>query len=166
MDQIREISPSDAAPFLELCRQLDKETAFMLLEPGERGTTVDEQQRFIEGLEIRDNQTLLLAHDGRELTGFTALMGGAYQRNAHTASLVLGVLLRHQGRGIGKALLARAIDWARAHDIKRLELTVMSHNASALSLYEKTGFEFEGVRRRALRLEGNFIDEYYMALLL
>jgi hypothetical protein len=43
MTIIREIKESDAANFLSLCRQLDDENKFMLLEPGERKTTVEEQ---------------------------------------------------------------------------------------------------------------------------
>ena len=44
---IREITVADAADFLRLCRQLDAETTFMLLEPGERKTTVRQQEEHI-----------------------------------------------------------------------------------------------------------------------
>ena len=40
---IREIRVEDAAAFLQLGKQLDEETTFMLLEPGERNTTVEQQ---------------------------------------------------------------------------------------------------------------------------
>ena len=41
---IRTICKSDAEQFLNLCKQLDDETQFMLLEPGERKTTLEEQR--------------------------------------------------------------------------------------------------------------------------
>ena len=41
MSIIRTIQESDAENFLTLCRQLDEKNRFMLLEPGERNTTVE-----------------------------------------------------------------------------------------------------------------------------
>ncbi len=41
---IRKIHESDAEQFLNLCNKLDTETQFMMLEPGERSTTTEEQR--------------------------------------------------------------------------------------------------------------------------
>lgn len=41
---IREIQIEDAVAFLQLGKQLDEETSYMLLEPGERDTTVEQQK--------------------------------------------------------------------------------------------------------------------------
>ena len=49
---IRTIRESDAAQFLNLCKQLDAETQFMMLEPGERKTTLEEQRTQIDILLI------------------------------------------------------------------------------------------------------------------
>lgn len=43
---IREIQVEDAAAFLQLGKQLDEETTFMLLEPGERGSTVEQTKKY------------------------------------------------------------------------------------------------------------------------
>lgn len=56
--------------------------------------------------------------------------------------------------------------WAKEHHLHRLELTVMRHNEKAISLYEKMGFELEGVRKQALYVDGIFVDEYYMGKIL
>jgi RimJ/RimL family protein N-acetyltransferase len=42
----------------------------------------------------------------------------------------------------------------------------MAHNERAIRLYERMGFEREGIRRRALRVDGEWVDELFMALLL
>jgi ribosomal protein S18 acetylase RimI-like enzyme len=42
----------------------------------------------------------------------------------------------------------------------------MTHNAAAIGLYRKMGFEVEGTRRAALRIGAESVDEYYMAKLL
>jgi len=41
---IRKIHESDAEQFLNLCNKLDTETQFMMLEPGERSTSTEEQR--------------------------------------------------------------------------------------------------------------------------
>ena len=63
MLQTREIRENDAELFLSLCHQLDRETQFMLLEPGERTITNDEQRERINGILASDNQTILVAED-------------------------------------------------------------------------------------------------------
>ena len=79
---------------------------------------------------------------------------------------MIGVLKEYAGRGIGSALMAEAERWARERGIRRLELTVQTHNQGARVLYEKMGFAVEGTRKYALRVEGSYVDEYYMAKLL
>lgn len=49
-----------------------------------------------------------------------------------------------RGRGIGKALVAAAIEWARGHGLHKLSLSVFPHNEAAIALYLKFGFTEEG----------------------
>jgi RimJ/RimL family protein N-acetyltransferase len=56
-----------------------------------------------------------------------------------------------RGRGAGTALVAAAIDWARARGLHKLTLSVFPHNDAALALYRKFGFVEEGRRRRHIR---------------
>jgi RimJ/RimL family protein N-acetyltransferase len=50
--------------------------------------------------------------------------------------------------------------------IQRLELTVRVDNAAAIHLYQRMGYEIEGTKRRSLLVDGEFVDELYMARLL
>ena len=69
-----------------------------------------------------------------------------------------------QGRGIGTALLRAAIDLAdRWLNLRRLELTVDTDNSTAVRLYEKFGFEIEGVLRKYSFRDGALVDAYAMA---
>lgn len=56
---------------------------------------------------------------------------------------VIGMLVdeRFRGRGIGKALLARAVEWARTQGLAQISLLVFPHNKRALALYRNAGFE-------------------------
>jgi len=42
-----------------------------------------------------------------------------------------------RGKGVGSALPAAAIDWARDHGLHKLSLRVFPHNAAAISIYRK-----------------------------
>jgi len=163
--QIRQIREGDAASFLELCRLLDAETQFMLLEPGERTTTVQQQHERIEAVLSAGNQNILLAIEAGSPVGFVAGVGGSYHRNRHCAHVVIGVLQAHAGRGVGRELLRELEAWARASRIRRLELTVMAHNVRAIRLYTAMGFEEEGIKRNSLVVDGRPVDELYMAKL-
>jgi RimJ/RimL family protein N-acetyltransferase len=163
---IRHIRESDAERFLALSSQLDQETAFRLLEAGERTTTVEEQRDIIRRFQCADNHALLVAEwDGR-LVGYIAGIGGSYRRNRRTVEVVVAVLQAFWGRGIGTRLFEELEKWARQHGIHRLELTVMGHNETAIGLYRKMGFEVEGRRRDALFVDGEYVDEHAMAKLL
>jgi RimJ/RimL family protein N-acetyltransferase len=54
----------------------------------------------------------------------------------------------------------------RQHQSHRLELTVVAHNQAELALYKKRGFEMKRVRKRAIFVTGQYVDEYAMAKLL
>jgi len=165
---IREIEVSDAEGFLRLNLKLDEESEFMLLEPGERKTTVESQRRQIERIQASYNKTIFVAEDDEQniLVGFLAAIGGSYNRNRHTASIVMGVLEEYAGQGVGSQLFKALYEWAPKHRIHRLELTVLVNNHSASVLYHRMGFEIEGYKQKSLKIDGKFVDEYYMAKLL
>jgi putative acetyltransferase len=87
-------------------------------------------------------------------------------RTAHLGRLGMMVHDAHQGRGIGTALLAAAVELAdRWLGLQRLELEVYTDNAPALRLYQKFGFEIEGTKRRYALRDGVFVDAHVMARL-
>jgi RimJ/RimL family protein N-acetyltransferase len=164
--RIRAARPYDAAALLELKRQLDTETAFMMYEPGERDSPVQDLAAELAAVARSANSVVLLAELGDQLIGYVQLTGGSLRRSRATAYLVIGVLARAAGRGTGTELLRQARDWAATRGLHRLELTVMAHNTRAIRLYERMGFTVEGRRVECLFVNGQFIDELTMAVLL
>ena len=77
-----------------------------------------------------------------------------------------GVLKQHRGQGIGTRLFNRLEEWAVSRGVTRLELTVVTQNVNGLSLYEKAGYNIEGTKKNSLIINGEFVDEYYMARIL
>ncbi|MBV9690904.1 MAG: GNAT family N-acetyltransferase [Ktedonobacteraceae bacterium] len=163
---VRSIVASDAEQFLDLCLQLDKETQFMLLEPGERATTVVQQQAQIERILSQDNQHIFVAEDDGLLVGYLGAFGEHFKRSKHRVYIVVGILRAFSGHGLGTRLFREMEIWARQRHLHRLELTVITHNTAAVALYKKQGFEIEGLRKHALYVNGAYTDEYYMTKLL
>lgn len=164
---IREIKTSDVEKFCILTAKVEEESEYMLWEAGERNIQIEQQLQMIEGIEQKDNSTILVAEkDNRGLVGFLMSVGGNAKRNKHSSYIVMGILKEYRGKGIGTKLFEELERWALNHNIRRLELTVVTRNEAALSLYKKMGFEIEGTKRHSLRIDGKFIDEYNMSKLL
>lgn len=58
--------------------------------------------------------------------------------NCHISDMV--VAPQHEGRGVGKALLAHAEAWAREHQCQLVTLAVFPGNQRARALYEAAGY--------------------------
>jgi putative acetyltransferase len=72
-----------------------------------------------------------------------------------------------RGRGVGSALVAASIDWAHAHGLHKLTLSVFPQNTAAIGLYRKFGFVEEGRRVAHIRRDnGELWDLIDMGLLL
>lgn len=164
--EIRKCKINDAEAYLRMLKQLDQETSFMLYEPGERETTVEETRRRLESVKKAENKILFVAKAEDDIVGFIEGHGGTLSRNRYTLYVVIGILEDYQGKGIGSKLFARLEEWAKENRIHRLELTVMEHNRPAMYLYEKCGFQVEGMRKKSLYVDGEFINEFYMGKVL
>jgi putative acetyltransferase len=72
------------------------------------------------------------------------------------------------GRGYGLQLMNAITQWAALNGYKRLELDVDLDNPKAKRLYEKAGYETEGLLRKYSNRKstGQCIDNFRMSLLL
>ena len=155
--KIRSIEVSDAENFVLLSKKID-ESGFMLFEPGERKTTVEQQRKSIERILSEKKSIFFVAETENNLAGFIAALGNDLERNQHSAYLVLGVLEDYQGRGIATQLFNRLFEWAKEVEISRLELTVIKENDKAFNLYKKMGFVLEGEKVHSLKINGELYE--------
>ena len=82
----------------------------------------------------------------------------------------LGGLAIHpsfSGQGHGKILMREILSLGKKLGLLRIELCVATINTKAIRLYEKAGFEKEGVMRKYIHLksENRFLDDVFMAYL-
>ncbi|SEF86472.1 Protein N-acetyltransferase, RimJ/RimL family [Vibrio hangzhouensis] len=164
--KVREAQVSDAESILELMFQLDTETKFMLFEEGERKTTLEQQVKILETFSESNIKSMFVLADELGVHGFSAGIGNSTNRNRHSMYCVMGIKQSVSGKGYGKQLLGKLEAWAIEHHFSRLELTVMCHNERAYNLYLSQGFEVEGTKRNSLKIDCQYVDEYYMSKLL
>lgn len=124
--------------------------------------TVAKNEAFISNLS-KDSHMLVAEVDGK-VVGMAGLEHCSHPRKHHTGSIGISVRTDFQGRGIGTRLMEALIDLADNWlMITRLELTVLEGNAGAKRLYERLGFEQEGVKRMAVARGGRYADEIMMS---
>ncbi len=162
---IRKIELKDAEGFLYMLKQLDSETKYMMYEPDERKTSVEEMKSAIKNVSL-SGSLMLVAEENGILVGFLSAERGYANKVKHSTYVVIGLLKSYRGKKIGTRLFEDLISWALMNSVIRLELTVMTNNEIAISLYKKMGFKIEGLKEKSLFVDGKYVDEYYMSKLL
>jgi len=134
-----------------------------------------------------------LAHDPMPLEGFALVyadllargsfhvwevsgaLAGFYRtqrydgRARHVALLgTVAIDPQRHGQGVGRAMVADAIERLRADGVRRVELFAESDNPRALRFYAGLGFVLEGTLRQFYKRDGEagYVDEHVLGLLL
>lgn len=164
---VRNATPSDARALIALVQEALREPEVNIpLAPDEFTFTPEDERERIEELS-GPRACWLVAEDGGALVGELSLRPVSTRRAlAHVATLGMTVRRSARGRGVGSALLARAIEWAPTAGFSRIELDVYARNTAAIALYEKMGFAHEGRRARLVREGDVYLDGLIMARLL
>ena len=85
-------------------------------------------------------------------------------RMRHVGSVGLYVHTDYQNQGVGTALMKVLLDLADNWlMLVRVELEVFADNERAIRLYEKLGFEKEGLLRMTTVRDGRYVDDCKMA---
>ncbi|WP_347557539.1 GNAT family N-acetyltransferase [Robbsia sp. KACC 23696] len=85
--------------------------------------------------------------NSNELVAFIEIGNDSFQpMRRHVGSIGLCVRRDYRRKGIGRALLTKAIEWSDQWlALSRLEITVWEAHVAAIRLYESLGFAREGI---------------------
>lgn len=156
---IRALEPADIPELTEAWNQPNAYAGTLQLPY----TSVDARQRRIANTPATLSR-LVAVIDGKVI-GCLGLERFENRRH-HAGQFGMAVHDAYAGRGAGTALLAAAVDLAdNWFGLKRLELTVYADNARAIALYERFGFEREGLHRAYAWRNGALADTLSMARL-
>jgi putative acetyltransferase len=146
-------------------RWIGRELPFDLEATRERfGSSIDAADHYATVAELPgvDADGTPYPFDG--LVGYLHLGVAAYG----VAELGMHIAAVARGQGIGRALLADAITWARAEPtVHKIALQVWPHNDRAQNLYRRAGFVQEGyLHQHYRRRNGERWDAVVMGLVL
>lgn len=141
-------------------------SGFMLFGPGERKLSTAGVEMFAEHVAKQPDSELLLAVIDDSVAGYLMVRGDSSERTKHRAYIAMGVHEAYRGEGVGRTLLTEVEKWAQEKGISRLELTVLAGNSIAIHLYEKLGYEREGIKRQSLKINDAYEDEFFMSKIL
>ena len=114
------------------------------------------QHHFVAISKVEDSDEIIVGTAGLSVNG--------NHRTRHSGNIGIMIHKDYQNKGVGTALISALIDvadnWLM---LVRLELTVFEDNERAIYLYEKFGFEKEGLKRLAAIRKGTYENEYLMA---
>ncbi len=163
---IRPITERDIDGFREALGSVAREKRWLLFTDA---PDRDKTEAFVRS-NIDNNVAQLVAigtsaDDRDRVVGWCDICPMTHPGTTHRGHLGMGVVETHRGQGIGTRLIEATIEAAIARGISRIELEAFSSNTRAIRLYEKLGFEHEGVKRRARCLDGHWDDFIVMALL-
>ncbi|AOJ36101.1 GNAT family N-acetyltransferase [Burkholderia metallica] len=170
--KIRTLTPLDAARYQTL------RLAALQTEASHFGASYEQErmyskERIEQRLAISQDRCLFGAFDddehcpdGQRLIGMVALNRDDRKKFSHKGSLTaMYVTPTARGRGIGRALLTRAIETARTvPELLQLVLTVNAGNHKAIALYASLGFSVFGLEPSGIQVDGMFYDELWMYL--
>lgn len=163
---IRSATEKDAMKLSEVRVQIDGETENLDREQGE--AYIDEAgfKQIIKEDSERANHLFLVADVDDRIVGFSRCEGNQLKRTAHKVEFGVCVLKEYWGYGIGKKFLEECVHWADVNGIKKINLNVLETNQKAIKLYQKYGFEIEGILKKDKRLsDGNYYDTVLMGRL-
>ncbi len=164
MIAIRRAESQDAGELVRLAAAVGREPGEWLLTT-ETWRSVADERRYLKAVRRHEDAAVFVAvdEDDGSVVGRLSLARDPHPASAHVADLGLMVAASHRRRGIGRSLLARAVTWAEAAGVRKLELHVFPWNEPAIALYESFGFEREGLRRGHYSRDGADVDALLMA---
>jgi RimJ/RimL family protein N-acetyltransferase len=159
---IRQARSGDASELVRLAREVGAEPEGWLISTRDWRGAGDER-RYLRSLRRSRDAAVFVAELDNGIVGRLSVGRDPHPASSHVADLGLMVAKSQRRRGIGRALLERAVEWARGAGVTKLELHVFPYNEPAIRLYEAFGFRQEGYRERHYRRDGELVDAVLMA---
>lgn len=158
---IRKFQMDDKERFIEMYESLSAEAVRWGMPPYDR-------ERLERGwLSNMQNFISIVALYNDKIVGHAQIFKLPHSRRKGTGDLVIYLHQGFQNVGLGTAMMDELIALARTEGLHRIGLSVIADNKLAIHLYQKFGFESEGLKKDAYFGEdGRYHDELMMSLII
>jgi len=170
-EYVRNYVTKDAQPFiLRPANILDKEMiinnicsvcAEKIFLPTDNFLPTNEWQKVLDQFVDEDGGNLLIvAQVGEDIVGHLRLFPMWFgAKGRHVGEIGIVIVQAWRERGIGKAMLAYALDWAQFAKFQKLTASVFATNSRAINLFLLYNFTREGYRPAQFLVEGQYVGE-------
>lgn len=158
---IRRLRWREIPAFINLRAHIESEAPYLIPNKGERR----ESPWYVLARMFANKKRLhtFVAVDHKQLVGFIIITMPKFLKLRGNGYLVVSLKSAYQNMGIGTRLMKVAEDFCKKNNIRRLELEVFSNNEKAIALYERLGYQKEGVKRQAILAAYGPDDIVFMA---
>ncbi len=157
----------DAKSVVDFYNMVGAETEYLSFCGGEYRVTPEQQEKTIDEANPSNNSTMILAVADDEIVGIGTISSNQKIKGRHVGTLGIVVAEKHCNTGIGRAMMDELIMWCRLNGITRkISLVTSQENKGAIALYEKLGFEAEGILKNEICINGRFSNLVYMGLMI
>ena len=162
--RLRRPEERDAEMLLEYLKITSGETPYMVREPEEVRTSVEEEVDFIRRNRENPRALMLLAEADGAFAGSCSFAPTSERvRMRHRCTVGISLYRAFWGIGVGTALMGEILSAAKAVGFEQAELEVVSTNLPAIGLYKKMGFQVTGTIPRAFKYkDGTYADFLFM----
>ncbi len=164
---VRPARPTDAAQIITHIKAIADEpnNGISMSSAAEFTLTEEDEAKLIAERENSISALILVAEANGQIIGL-ANCQSARLGYKHTYDLGITIHRDWRDQGVGGAMLRSMIEWCHSNpNVRRLELWVFPNNPRAVHLYEKLGFQHEGVRRKSYLKDGEMLDLILMGML-
>ncbi|WP_231637404.1 MULTISPECIES: GNAT family N-acetyltransferase [Bacillales] len=161
---------------LRMARESDLEAYYAFLQDSEMNLLTGSQTEFtretieawIRKISVVDEERvdfIIILKETNELLGEVVL--NEIDTTNRSANIRIGIQgAQHRGKGYGTEALVHMLRYGfETLKLHRIHLGVYAFNPRAIHVYEKLGFQREGVERDALYLDGKFHHMITMSML-
>lgn len=155
----------DAQSMIDYLNIIGGESDFITFGKNEFSMSVEAEQDYIERVNSMNNSKNVLIIIENEIVGIASITSVQKERMKHNGTLGISLRKKYWGIGLGSEIMVYLIDWAKSNKItKKINLLVREDNIRGVKLYEKFGFEKEGLLKKDICVNGIYYNTIAMGL--
>ncbi|KKY00061.1 hypothetical protein VN21_16290 [Paraclostridium benzoelyticum] len=155
----------DAQAMIDYLNIIGGESDFITFGKNEFSMSVEAEQDYIKRINSMDNSKNVLIIIEDEIVGIASITSVQKERMKHNGTLGISLRKKYWGIGLGSDIMAYLINWAKSNKItKKINLLVREDNIRGVKLYEKFGFEKEGLLKKDICVNGVYYNTIAMGL--
>ena len=160
---IRTAKIKDAPQLRNLVFNVSKERIYSMVEPEEFTETVKSNRERIKRYKDGVGKLYIVTEHNKKITGLVQFDNFYFKKSRHNGLFTMFIAKPWREKGIGKLMMEEFLAWAKSNPvIEKISLNVFSNNPRAIALYKKMGFRQEGLCKRDMKINGEYVDSVLM----